>query len=80
MTINVVLNDARKEYWVADQKYSSKINYYINQLQTIYGEDCIRSYPTDLDHLNEDIKTDIHRGYAESHYSDWMIIESKEKK
>ena len=78
MEINVVLNSVRKEYWVAGPQYNNEIDYYIKQLKTIYGDNYIQSYLTDSAHLNEDLKTDIHRGYTESHYTDWITIKNKE--
>lgn len=70
--IHIVLNLARKEFWIADLQYHSKIEEYVNRLKAVYGENDIQFYSTDSKHLQKDIETEEYRGFKQAHYIDWI--------
>ena len=46
MSIHIVLNDSRKEYWLADEQYSPRIEKDVELLRNLYGKENIHFYAT----------------------------------
>ena len=68
----IVINDARRQYWVADAQYTGKINNYRDILKKQYGETKIRWFQTTAEFLHKDLEPEHYREYTRGHYSDWI--------
>lgn len=73
MSIHIVLNDSRKEYWLADEQYSPRIEKDVELLRNLYGKENIRFYATTASEYKEDVITEENKGYIQAHYIDWLF-------
>lgn len=69
LVYNIVLNRTLKKFWIAEPKYSEKLNDIVSQFE---GKFDITYYPSS--NIKEDIIVEEHRGYKKSHhYLDWDL-------
>ena len=73
MSIHIVLNDSRKEYWLADEQYFPRIEKDVELLRNLYGKENIRFYATTASAYKEDVITEESKGYTQAHYIDWLF-------
>ena len=68
---NIILNKTRKEFWVAEPKYTNRIAEIVAALETKYE---VSYYPTSQEQLEADVVIENQRGYKKAdHYLDWDL-------